>query len=91
MQLLPDDIVKIAKSLQLKKLIEAKKFSDKNEYGSKNTIIADILSKYPKEFKVDQLLNDKYVGLTHKPSGFKIHAPRSLIPVGIENKVVAKQ
>jgi hypothetical protein len=90
MKLLSPDIVKIAKSLQLKKLIEAKKFSDKNEYGSKNTILAELLSKYPKEFKVDQILNNNYVGLTHKPSGFKIHAPRTLIPVGIENKVATK-
>lgn len=82
---LPINIIKIAKSLQLKKLIEAKRFSDKREYGSKNTLISELLTKYPKEFKVDQILNNKYVGITHEPSGFKIHAPRNLIPVGIEN------
>ena len=77
---------KIAKSMQLKKLIEAKQMSDKRDYGSKNTILADLLKNYPNQFKVDSALDNKYVGLTHKPTGFKIHAPRNLIPIGIENK-----
>ena len=80
------NLEKIAKSVQIQKLIEAKKLSDQNKYNEKNTILADLLKKYPKEFKVDSLLNNNYVGLTHKPSGFKIHAPRTLIPVGIEKK-----
>jgi hypothetical protein len=77
---------KEAKSVQIQKLIEAKKLSDQNKYNEKNTILSDLLKKYPKEFKVDSLLNNNYVGLTHKPSGFKIHAPRTLIPIGIEKK-----
>jgi hypothetical protein len=81
---LAEHIVKIAKSLQLKKLIEAKKKSDNREYDAKNKILAELLDKYPKEFKVDQLLDNKYVGITHKPTGFKIHTSRTLIPVGIE-------
>lgn len=80
-------LIKIAKSIQLKKLIEAKKLSDRNEYGGKNKILAELLKKYPREFKIDSNLNNKYIGLTHKPSGFKIHAPRSLIPIGIENSI----
>ena len=86
MGLLSLDIIKIAKSIQLKKLIKAKQHSDKNEYGKKNTLLAELLDKYPKEFKVDSITNAKYVGLTHKPTGFKIHAPRTLIPIGIEHK-----
>lgn len=87
MSLISTDIVKLAKSLQLKQLIEAKKKSDKNDYGAKHKILGDLLNSHSKEFKVDSLLNDNYVGLTHKPSGFKIHAPRTLIPVGIEYSV----
>ena len=87
MRLLPYNIIKIAKSYQLRKLIEAKKLSDKNEYGGKNELLGKLLQKFPKEFKVDQYLHNKYVGLTHKPTGFKIHAPRTLIPVGIEHQI----
>jgi hypothetical protein len=84
---LSEYLLKVAKSIKLQKLIEAKKLSDKNEYGKKNEVLAELLKKYPKEFKIDSSLNSKYVGLTHKPSGFRIHAPRTLIPIGIENTV----
>jgi hypothetical protein len=87
MGLISTDIIKLAKSLQLKQLIEAKKKSDNNDYGAKHKILAELLDKHSKEFKVDSLLNENYVGLTHKPSGFKIHAPRTLIPIGIEYSV----
>lgn len=80
-------LLKIAKSIKLQKLIEAKKFSDRSDYGKKNEVLKELLKKYPKEFKVDSILDNKYVGLTHKPSGFKIHAPRTLIPIGIEYTV----
>lgn len=85
MSLISTDIIKLAKSLQLKQLIEAKKKSDKNDYGAKHKILSELLREHSKEFKVDSLLHNNYVGLTHKPSGFKIHAPRSLIPIGIEH------
>lgn len=83
--LLPSHIIKLAKSIELKRLIEAKKLSDKNDYVGKNTILRELLQEYPKQFRVDQILNDKYVGLTHKPSGFKIHTARTLIPAGMEH------
>lgn len=83
--LLPSHIIKLAKSIELKRLIAAKKLSDKNDYVGKNTILRELLQEYPKQFRVDQILNDKYVGLTHKPSGFKIHTARALIPTGIEH------
>lgn len=77
-------LVKTAKSIQLKKLIEAKERSDQGDYTNKNRIIGELLNTHPKQFKVDSRVNQKYVGLTHKPTGFKIHAPRKLIPEGIE-------
>lgn len=84
MSLLSQEIYKLAESIQLKKLIEAKRCSDGKDYDRKNKILSDLLRKYPKEFKVDSITNNKYVGLTHKPTKFKIHAPRTLIPSGIE-------
>lgn len=77
-------LLKLAKSLQLKRLIEAKKYSDEGNYEAKNNILRELLHKDPKQFKVDSDLNAKYVGITHKPSGFKIHTQRKLIPEGIE-------
>jgi hypothetical protein len=86
MRLLPDSIVKLAKSLELKKLIEAKKRSDVGDYSAKNRILKDVLNSSPNQFKVDSKLNEKYVGITHTPTGFKIHTKRNLIPSNIEYK-----
>ena len=74
---------KLAMSFELRKLLEAKKLSDKKEYMEKNRIIGMLLNKYPKHFIQDSVLNPKYVGITHKPTGFKIHAPKRLIPSNI--------
>ena len=86
MRLISDSIVKLAKSLELKKLIEAKKRSDAGDYAAKNRILADLLNGKPEQFKIDSELNQKYVGVTHKPSGFRIHTQRKLIPSNIEIK-----
>jgi hypothetical protein len=77
-------LIKTAKSLELRQLLEAKKRSDKNDYAGKNEILSALLKKHPEQFRVDQILNNKYVGITHKPSGFRIHTARTLIPTGIE-------
>jgi hypothetical protein len=84
MTLIRTGLLKLAKSLQLKKLIEAKRYSDEGNYNTKNDILRELLHKHPGQFKVDSQLNEKYVGITHKPSGFKIHTQRKLIPEGIE-------
>lgn len=91
MSLLPLGIFKLAKSMELKKLIEAKKFSDNRNYPAKNNILSELLRKHPDQFKVDSELNAKYVGITHKPSGFKIHTKRKLIPEGIEKMSADKE
>jgi len=78
------DLQKQAKSLELTKLIEAKKQSDVGNYRQKNKILGGLLHNVPDQFKVDSILNAKYTGITHTPSGFKIHVPRRLVPPGIE-------
>jgi 8-oxo-dGTP pyrophosphatase MutT (NUDIX family) len=91
MQLFPDILVKLAKSETMRQLIEAKQLSDKNDYDGKNKILGKLMGKYPKQFKVDSITNGKYVGLTHKPSGFRIHAPRTLVPIGVESYMTDKK
>lgn len=77
---------KEAKSKDLIQLLEAKKLSDKNEYGKKNELISAVIKRSPKDFKIDSTLNKKFVGITHKPSGFRIHVPKTLIPIEVEKK-----
>jgi len=71
---------KVAKSMELKQLLKAKKMSDQSDYVHKNELIRKMLIKNPEAFKVDSHLNRQYVGLTHIKSGFKIHAPKSIVP-----------
>jgi hypothetical protein len=76
----PTENTKVAKSMELKQLIKAKKMSDQSDYVHKNELIRKMLIKNPEAFKVDSHLNREYVGLTHIKSGFKIHAPKSIVP-----------
>jgi hypothetical protein len=60
-------------------LIQAKKHSDKGEYTQKKEIIRLLLSNHPSQFHIDSRQTHT-VGLTHKPSGFKIHTLKSGLP-----------
>lgn len=75
--------LKTAKSHELLQLIEAKKKSDARDFVAKNHIIQTLTHKNPSHFKVDSRLNRNYVGLTHVPTGFKIHAPKKILPAEI--------
>ncbi len=78
-------VTKTAKSMELKGLIEAKKLSDKHDYLRKNELLRKMLANNPTAFRVDSHLNPKYVGITHIQSGFKIHAPKSVVPSELIN------
>jgi hypothetical protein len=71
---------KTAKSKILKDLLEAKELSDKRDFVHKNELLRKLVTEHPKQFKVDSHLNSAYVGLTHTPTGFKIHAQKKIIP-----------
>lgn len=63
-------------------LIRAKQESDRRNYRSKHLILAELLRKFPKDFLVDS--EEKgIVGLTHKPTKFKIHIPYAKAPAEI--------
>jgi hypothetical protein len=74
------DIIKFAKSKVLLDLIKAKELSDKKDFVHKNELLRKLVTEHPKQFKIDSHLNSSYVGLTHKPTGFKIHAQKKIIP-----------
>jgi len=61
-------------------LLQAKRHSDKCEYREKGAIIKSLLEKYPKQFEIDSRQKTT-VGLTHKPTGFRIHSVKSVLPL----------
>jgi hypothetical protein len=62
----------------------AKAESDRKNYRAKYQILSRLIHERPSEFKIDSTIRDM-AGLTHKPTGFRIHA--SLAMVGGRLKV----
>lgn len=61
-------------------LLAAKEHSDKGDYGSKTHLVRNLLHKFPKDFVVDTP-EGQFVGITHVPTGFKMHISRAVVPL----------
>ena len=59
-------------------LKKAKAESDRRNYKAKHQIISRLLDQRPGEFVQDST-GQGMIGLTHKPTGFKIHAPIQVV------------
>ncbi len=66
------------KSRPLRLLLKAKSESDRRNYKAKHSILKQLMYEDPKAFHVDSESRG-VVGLTHR-SGFRIHAPRRVVP-----------
>jgi hypothetical protein len=64
----------------LNDLITAKEHSDKGEYGHKTQLVRNLLHSYPQDFVVDSP-EGQFVGITHVPTGFKMHISRAVVPL----------
>lgn len=88
----PDDVYssfisdndEIKSAADMHALMQARKHSAqaKEEYKRKTAIMAAALAKFPDEFIVDQ--DGAMSGVTHLPSGFRIHVPRGVIPSNVK-------
>jgi DNA ligase D-like protein (predicted 3'-phosphoesterase) len=58
-------------------LKRAKAESDRKNYPGKHAILRRLVAAHPEHFAVDST-DGRFAGLTHLPTGFRIHAPRSL-------------
>jgi hypothetical protein len=63
-------------------LQQAKSYSDKRDYYSKHAKLRQLIEKYPSDFYIDSEQGN-IVGVTHRPTNFKMHAPRHVLPPGI--------
>ena len=77
----PKEYSKRAAHPALGPLLLAKEKSDKGDYGGKYHILRTLISDAPQDWKVDSESEGIY-GLTHNPTGFKMHAPRQILPQG---------
>lgn len=67
---------------KLKLLLKAKEHSDHKQYGEKKKIMALLMHHNPAEFIVDS--GGRMSGITHVPTGFRMHVPRNIIPSGVQ-------
>ena len=63
----------------LASLLMAKQHSDNMRYAQKHAILRDLIRTDPSSFMVDSD-NGFAVGLTHSPTGFRIHMPAHMLP-----------
>jgi hypothetical protein len=72
------------------KLLKAKAYSDVKQYDAKHSILHEMISKDPQDFYIDSEQGNIY-GLTHSPTGFKIHVPRDVVDdLKLSRKAAAK-
>lgn len=72
-------------------LKKAKEHSDAKRYDQKHAVLRKLITMSPQDFYVDAP-GGAHPGLTHSPSGFRIHAPRSIAALagGAEKAASAK-
>jgi hypothetical protein len=71
--------VPAASQRPIDQLLEAKGHSDMGDYSSKHRIVRKMLEEQPEAFKIDSTDGD-ILGITHLPTGFKMHVPRVIVP-----------
>ena len=63
----------------LDQLKRAKGLSDQRNYGQKNQVLRQLIQKHPDDFIIDSQEGD-IIGITHRPTKFRIHMQRSSFP-----------
>lgn len=63
----------------VEQLLAAKKESDRNNWSDKHKLLRSLLLKHPETFEIDSS-GSHVIGITHKPSGFRMHIPRAMAP-----------
>jgi hypothetical protein len=67
----------------LTQLLKAKMESDRHRYEAKHSIMRDLIRDKPSDFHQDS--EDKgIVGVTHHPTGFRMHLPKTVVPVTLK-------
>jgi len=59
-------------------LKKAKGYSDVRQYDAKHSLVNQLVRQAPAEFYIDSEQGN-IVGLTHRPTGFRIHVPREVV------------
>lgn len=66
----------------LAQLLAAKAHSDKKRYKAKHALMRQLIMARPREFAVDSSARG-IAGITHVPTGFRMHLPQIVLPAGL--------
>lgn len=67
----------------LKELLRAKEKSDQRAYPAKHAIVAGLMLRHPEDFAVDSRDPGGIWGITHTPTGFRMHVPSAVVPASV--------
>lgn len=70
----------------LSQLMEAKRESDRRNYKRKHSILRRLIEDNPDAFSVDSMSRG-IAGLTHNPTGFRLHMPGTAVPAALASKM----
>jgi len=74
----------VAGKSPLDRLRQAKAYSDNRLYVEKAMLLRALMMEYPSDFAIDSE-SDGIFGITHKPTGFKVHLPSIEVPGNIQH------
>jgi hypothetical protein len=74
---------KAAASDTLMALLAAKAESDAARYRAKHQIMRNLMKSTPADFTIDSDNGRGIVGVTHTPTGFRMHLPSGIIPADV--------
>ncbi len=67
----------------LEALKRAKALSDRRSYAAKHELLRGLMQESPADWLIDSNANGKFPGITHKPTGFRLHTLRTTIPSAV--------
>lgn len=68
-------------------LKNAKFESDRGNYVAKHQQLRSLMMAHPEDWHVDSVLNPSIVGVTHRPTGFRLHTHRKMLPLAVQEKI----
>jgi hypothetical protein len=69
----------------LRALLGAKWHSDRGDYPAKAHAMRQLFAREPENFYVDSHVG-RFLGVTHEPTGFKVHLPSEAVPAAIRHR-----
>jgi hypothetical protein len=64
-------------------LKRAKALSDRGDYAGKQQLLRGLMQESPADWLIDSNATGKFPGVTHKPTGFRLHTLRTTIPSNV--------